>query len=130
MFSFKRFIAVTTLGALVGLNGGGILLAYSEAGLAEGESCSRSCCNLGKAGVAYASSCCRLRCHEDTGESNSEPAREQISLKKADTRGVLLRTLSNLLLVTHTGRLSSDQDNHVPDDGHPDLHVKHSVFLV
>ena len=130
MFSLKRFIAVTTLVALVGLNGGGILLAYSEAGLPNEARCSRSCCNLGKAGAAYASSCCRLRCHEDTSETNSEPAREQISLKKADTRGVLLRTLSNPLLVTHTGRLSPDQDNHVPDDGHPDLHVKHSVFLV
>ena len=130
MFSFKRFIAVATLVALVGLNGGGILLAYSEAGLPNEARCSQSCCNLGKAGAAYASSCCRLRCHEDTGESNSEPAREQISLKKADTRGVLLRTLSNPLLVTHTGRLSPDQDNYVPDDGHPDLHVKHSVFLV
>ncbi len=130
MFSFKRFIAVATLVALVGLNGGGILLAYSEAGLPNEARCSQSCCNLGKAGAAYASSCCRLRCHEDTGESNSEPAREQISLKKADTRGVLLRTLSNPLLVTHTGRLSPDHDNYVPDDGHPDLHVKHSVFLV
>ena len=130
MFSFKRFIAVATLVALVGLNGGGILLAYSEAALAEGERCGRSCCNLGKAGAAYASSCCRLRCHEDTEESNSEPAREQISLKKADTRGVFLRTLSNPLLVTHTGRLSLDQDNHVPDDGQPDLYVKHSVFLI
>ena len=130
MFSYKRFIAVTTLVALVGLNGGGILLAYSEAGLGEGERCGRSCCNLGKAGAAYASSCCRLRCHDDTGESTSEPAREQISLKKADTRGVLLSTLSNPLLVTHRGRLSLDQDNRVPDDGQPDLHVKHSVFLV
>ena len=130
MFSFKRFIAVATLVALVGLNGGGILLAYSEAGLPNEARCSQPCCNLGKAGAAYASSCCRLRCHEDTSESNSEPAREPISLKKADTRGVLLRTLSNPLLVTHTGRLSPDQDNHVPDDGHPDLHVKHSVFLV
>ncbi len=130
MFSFKRFIAVTTLVALVGLNGGGILLAYSEAGLPSEVRCSSSCCNLGKAGAAFASSCCRLCCHEDTSETNSEPAREQIPLKKADTRGVLLRALSNPLLVTHTGRLSPDQDNQVPDNGHPDLHVKHSVFLV
>ena len=98
--------------------------------MGEGERCSRSCCNLGKAGAAYASSCCRLRCHDDTGESTSEPAREQISLKKAVTRGVLLSTFSNPLLVTHTGRLSLDQDNNLPDDGQPDLHVKHSVFLV
>ena len=130
MFSLKRLIAIPLLISLVALSGGGVVLAYSEAGLAEGERCSRSCCNLGKAGTAYASSCCRLRCHEDTRESNSEPAREQISLKKADTRGVLPRTLSNPLLITHTGRLSPDQDNHVPDDGQPDLHVKHSVFLV
>ena len=130
VFSYKRFIAVATLVALVGLNGGGILLAYSEAGLGEGESCGRSCCNLGKAGAVYASACCQLRCHEDTGESNSEPAREQILLEKADTRGVFLRTLSNPLLITHTCRLSLDRDNHFPDDGQPDLHVKHSVFLV
>ena len=130
MFYLKRSLAVAVLLALVGLNGGGILPAYSEAGLAEGKTCSRPCCNLGKAGAVYASSCCRLRCHEDTGESNSEPAREQILLKKADTRGVLVGTLSNPLLITHTCRLSLDQDNHFPDDGQPDLHVKHSVFLV
>ena len=130
MFSFTRLIAIATLISVALLNGGGVLLAYSEAGLAEGERCSRSCCNLGKIGAAYASSCCRLRCHDDTRESNSEPAREQILLKKADTRGVLLRTLSNPLLITHTFRLSPDQDNHFPDDGRPDLHVIHSVFLI
>ena len=127
---FVKSIALLTLLALSSLNGGGILLAYSEAGLPVGERCSQSCCNLGKAGAAYASSCCRLRCHEDTSETNSEPAREQISLKKADTRGVLLRTFSNPLLVTHTGRLSLDQDNHVPGDGRVDLYIKNSVLLV
>ena len=130
MFSYKRFIAVTTLVALVGLNGGGILLAYSEAGLGEGERCGRSCCNLGKAGAAYASSCCQLRCHEETSETNSEPAREPISLKKADTQGTLLQKVSTPLLITGISRISLQRDVPFPGNGRVDLHIKNSVLLV
>ena len=127
---FSRLLAFATLVALVGLNGEGFLLAYSEADLVEGERCSQSCCNLGKAGAAYASSCCRLRCHEDTGETNSEPAREQISLKKAGTQATLLQKLSTPLVITGISRTSLQWDFQSRDDGQVDLHIKNSVLLV
>jgi hypothetical protein len=116
--------------ALFSLNGAGILLAYSESGLAAGEHCSRPCCDLGKMGAEFASSCCQLRCHEDVPENGSEPAREQIHLKKTVTQSAVLESSSSLLPAAEISRPSLERNFLRPADDHVALHVKLSVFLV
>jgi hypothetical protein len=116
--------------ALFSLNGAGILLAYSESDLATGERCSRACCDLGKMGAEFASSCCQLRCHEDVPESSSEPAREQICLKKIVTQSALLKGLSSLVPSAEISRPTLQHLSLQPVENQVALHVKHSVFLV
>jgi hypothetical protein len=116
--------------ALFSLNGAGILLAYSESSLAAGERCSRPCCDLGKMGAEFASSCCQIRCHEDVPESSSEPAREQIHLKKTVTQSAVLESCSSLLRAAEISQPSLERDFFRPADDHVALHVKLSVFLV
>jgi hypothetical protein len=116
--------------ALFSLNGAGILLAYSESGLAAGEHCSRPCCDLGKMGAELASSCCQLRCHEDVPENGSEPAREQIHLKKTVTQSAVLESCSSLSPAAEINRPFLERDFIRPVDDHVALHVKLSVFLV
>ncbi len=125
-----KVVATMTLVALFSLNGADILLAYSESGLAAGERCSRSCCDLGKMGTGFASSCCRLRCHEDVPETGSEPAREQICLKKTVTQSAVLKSLSSLLLTFEISRPAFQDVSLRPVENQVALHVKHSVFLV
>ena len=125
-----KVVATSTLIALFSLNGADILLAYSESGLASGEQCSRSCCALGKMGAEFASSCCRLRCQEDVPESSSEPAREQICLKKTVTQSAVLESSSSLLPAAEISRPSLERNFLRPADDHVALHVKLSVFLV
>jgi len=122
--------AILTLMALFSLNGAGILFAYSESGLTTGERCSRSCCDLGKMGAESASPCCQLRCHEDVPERGSEPAREQIHLKKTVTQSAVLESCSSLLRAAEISRPSLERNFLRPADDHVALHVKLSVFLV
>ena len=122
--------AILTLLALFSLNGAGILLAYFESGLTTGERCSRSCCDLGKMGADFASSCCRLRCQEDVPESSSEPAREQICLKKTVTQSAVLKSLSSLAPSAEISRPTLEHISLQPAENQVALHVKHSVFLV
>ena len=123
-------VAIVTLMALFSLNGAGILLAYSEFDLAAGERCSRSCCDLGKMGAEFASSCCRLRCQKDVPESRSEPAREQICLKQIASPIGVLKNLSGLNPNLETSRPSPQHTSPAIGENHVALHVKHSVFLV
>ncbi len=130
MDRFVKAVATLTLIALFSLNGADILLAYSELRLGAGERCNGPCCHLGKMGAEFASSCCRLRCHEDVPESGSEPAREQICLKKTVTQSAVLESFSSLLRAAEISRLDLQRNFLRPADDHVALHVKLSVFLV
>lgn len=130
MDRFVKAVALLTLMALLSLNGAGILLAYSESGLAAGERCGRPCCDLGKMGAEFASSCCQIRCHEDVPGSGSEPAREQIHLKKTVTQSAVLESCSSLSPAAEINRPFLERDFIRSVDDHVALHVKLSVFLV
>lgn len=130
MYRTVKPAAVVTLFALFSLNGVGVLFAYSESVLPKDERCSRSCCDLGKMGAAFASSCCQLRCQEDVPQSRSEPAREQICLKQIATQSAVLTSFSDLLLSADLTGPTVDSLPLQPAEIRVPLHLKHSVILV
>lgn len=123
-------MALVTLLALLSLNGVGILFAYSESGLAAGERCSRSCCDLGKRGVQFASSCCQLRCREDVPRNGAEPAREQICLKQTPAQSAALKSFSSLVPAPEISSPTLERLSLGPAENQVPLHVKHSAILV
>ena len=122
---------VLLLLALVSINGAGLLFAYTEATLAQGQECTRTCCHLSKTGDGYASACCALRCGKDVSETGSEPARERSTLGQPQ----VLSTAAPFAVmppIPHSGAIDSRSNRGDKPllDGQPDLNIKHSVLLV
>ena len=131
MSRFAKATSVLVLLALLSVNGAGLLLAYSEASLAQGESCTRPCCHLSKSGPGYASSCCALRCGDDVSETGSEPARERSTFGQPQ----LLSAAMSFAVVPAAPHSSSKASRSKRGDrplldGQPDLNIKHSILLV